>query len=134
MIPAIRIGLAGLAATTAIVAPWIELTILLLPEVLKLFGFNDEKKKDESLLSSIRNEVIPKILLGLDGEISSNLYKTKDDFINNLKNEVKESENELLNSLEKILDERNLKRDEFKNKIDNIKKDLEILEELKKQL
>ncbi len=132
--PTMRIGLAGLAATTALIAPWLELTILFLPEVLKLFGFNNEKKKDESLLSSIRNEIIPKIISGLDGEISNNLSKTKDEFIINLKNEVKESEKELLNSLEKVLDERALKREEFQNKINNINKDLEILEKLKKQI
>lgn len=132
--PTMRIGLAGLAATTALIAPWLELTILFLPEVLKLFGFNNDKKKDESLLSSIRNEIIPKIISGLDGEISNNLSKTKDEFIINLKNEVKESEKELLNSLEKVLDERALKREEFQNKINNINKDLEILEKLKKQI
>lgn len=132
--PAIRMGLVGLAVTTALVAPWLELTILLLPEILKLFGFNNEKKKDEAILSSIKDEIIPKILSGISSEISSNLTQTKKDFINNIQNEVEESKQELLNSLNKIIEEKKLRKEEFESKIKNIESNINQLNNLKNEL
>lgn len=64
-----------LAATTAIVAPWLEIVILFLPEILTLlrgiFGAN----KEEELREKIESDIVPQIISKMTPEIE-NLLKT----------------------------------------------------------
>jgi GTP-binding protein EngB required for normal cell division len=51
-----------LAITTSTVAPWLELIIIFLPDILKLLGIGGQRSQTEKIKSKIENEIIPQIV------------------------------------------------------------------------
>lgn len=67
--------LAILAITTDFVAPWIEVIVVLLPDIISVLGKISRKLQMEELNNKIRNQVIPQIIRTLEPEM-------KDSFLN----------------------------------------------------
>ncbi|ALQ66665.1 dynamin family protein [Bacillus thuringiensis] len=66
-----------LAITTSVVAPWLELIIVFLPEILKVFGIGGQKGKLEEVKKRIEVEVIPQIMDKLRPEIRNSLVEVE---------------------------------------------------------
>lgn len=62
-----------LAITTSVVAPWLELIIVFLPEILKVFGIGGQKSQTDKIKKKIEDEIIPQIMDKLRPEIRSSL-------------------------------------------------------------
>lgn len=118
-----------LAITTDIVAPWMEIILLALPEILKIFSAGSEKREDERIRLKIEQEVIPNIIRKLRPDIEKHLELVKKEFIHNVKTQMEENKNRMIESLENVIKEKELKESEFmeeNNKIESIIEELKI--------
>ena len=55
----------ALAVTTSVVAPWLELILIFLPDILSLFG---NKKQENDIVNKVNNEIYEKEFQGDDEE------------------------------------------------------------------
>lgn len=84
----------ALAITTTVIAPWLEIVILFIPDILKLIsgivGRSSETKKREEAKRKLVNEIIPQIISKLSPEIIDSLEEIKNDMINEVADSVNE--------------------------------------------
>lgn len=73
-----------LAIATTTVAPWLEIIILFLPEILKLFGVGGRNSQIEKVRSSIENEVIPQIVSKLRPAIQESLVDVESQLLEDI--------------------------------------------------
>ena len=85
-----------LAATTNIVAPWIEVVVLLLPYIVSLFGESKEEKRQhrmheqhEQLREQVANTIAPRIASELRQRIADDYEKIVGEMLSDLRNSVK---------------------------------------------
>lgn len=80
---------AALAITTSAVAPWLEIIILFLPEILKMFGVGSEKTQLDKVKQKIEGEVIPQIVAKLTPAIQESLVEMEAMMIEELEQNLK---------------------------------------------
>lgn len=123
-----KMAISAFAITTNIIAPWLEVIILFLPEIVKIF-FNH----DEQIRKQIEEQVIPKISLKLAPEIKHALAQIKSEFIQRVKTEIDEHQQGLIASMNQAIDEKKMATEDFQRKHDAIKKDLELLKQYRSE-
>lgn len=79
-----------LAITTTAVAPWLELIIIFLPEILKLLGIGGQNSQRDKVKKKIENEIIPQIIEKLNSAISESLKEVEAELIEETENKVTE--------------------------------------------
>ncbi len=79
-----------LAVTTNAVAPWLELIIIFLPDLLKLIGFGGEKNQTEKMKAKIENEVIPQIVGKLRPAILESLKEVEAELVEETESKMAE--------------------------------------------
>lgn len=72
------------AITTTVVAPWLEIVLLFLPELLKIFGVGGMDSQIEKVRVSIENEVIPQIIEKLQPSIQESLLDIESQLMEDL--------------------------------------------------
>ncbi|MGB3259386.1 dynamin family protein [Paenisporosarcina sp.] len=78
-----------LAIATTAVAPWLELIILFLPEILKIIGVGGKESQIAKVKSSIEAEVIPQIIVKLRPAIQESLVEIEAQLIEELEVNMK---------------------------------------------
>jgi GTP-binding protein EngB required for normal cell division len=124
--PKFRTVVGGLALVTSVVAPWIELVIFFLPEIIKLFS-----NQDQQIQEQIEKQVIPEIVGKLRPEIKQNLMTIKEQFIQEMRKEIESSKSELITSLQKAKEDKQMIEQEGQQAIDEIKSSLSALKSMK---
>lgn len=106
------------------IAPWLELIIIFMPEVVSLFssiiGKFQEKKVREETKDKLINEIIPMIISRLEPAIDESLEKMQDDMVSDVSKSINERiqiEIDGLNKAKKRLEE---SRREFENELAEI--------------
>lgn len=122
-----------LAITTSVVAPWIEIIIFLLPEILQVLGVGNESKQDEKIKVKLEKQIIPEIIMKLKPEISKNLEIAKVEFVNNIREAIEENKTQLIDSLQEALNEKQLKGIDFEKNKEQIKEVIKELESYKSE-
>lgn len=124
--PKFRTVVGGLALATSVVAPWIELVIFFLPEIIKLFS-----NQDQHIQQQIETQVIPEITSKLRPEIKQNLMMIKDQFILDMRNDVERNKSELIASLQQAKVDKQSIQEEGQKVMDEIKTSLAQLTSMK---
>lgn len=122
-----KIATGGLAIMTSVVAPWLELIIVFLPDILKLFGVISGNSKHEKMKIKVENEIIPQVVDKLRPEVEKSLEVIKNDFMKELIGDIENKKMDLENSLNQAIKMKEMKTEEFDNKIEQIKNDIEQL-------
>lgn len=95
----------GLAITTSVIAPWLEVTLLVLPEIISFFTQESETEKQAKYSNDYRMQMIPGILETLRPQIENNLQEEQNDYIDvltlQIKEEIQKIENEVLEKVKK---------------------------------
>ena len=94
-----------LAITTTVVAPWLELIIVFLPDILKLFGGLVEKSRMEQLRRQVETEIIPQIAAKLSLEMDESLRELEANLIEELEakmNDLIEAETDSLMAAQRL--------------------------------
>jgi GTP-binding protein EngB required for normal cell division len=127
--PKFRTVVGGLALVTSVVAPWIELVIFFLPEIIKLFS-----NQDQQIQEQIEKQVIPEITAKLRPEIKQNLMTINEQFIQEMRKEVESSKSELITSLQQAKEDKQMIEQEGQQAIDEIKSSLTDLKSMKQNV
>lgn len=77
-----------LAVTTSVIAPWLELIVIFLPEIIKLFSLLTQEKKRERTLQKVQGEIIPKIIGELEPQIADSLREMEKDMMGQMEDAI----------------------------------------------
>lgn len=127
--PKFRTVIGGLALATSVVAPWIELIIFFLPEIIKLFS-----NQDKQIQEHIENQVIPEITAKLRPEIKQNLMEIKEQFILEMRNDIEASKSALITSLQQAKEDKQTAQQEGQKMTDDIKASITDLKFMKESV
>ncbi|MEH7252524.1 dynamin family protein [Neobacillus niacini] len=127
--PKFRTVVGGLALATSVVAPWIELVIFFLPEIIKLFS-----NQDQHIQQQIETQVIPEITSKLRPEIKQNLFLIKEQFIQEMRNDVERNKSELIASLQQAKVDKQSIQEQGQQVIGEIKSSLAELQSMKQNV
>lgn len=100
----------ALSVTTTVVAPWLELILIFLPEILSLFSGAVQSKQLNTLKNRINDEIIPNIRAKLEPEITQSLQEVEDKMLA----EIEEYFNQLIDvEIHALENLKNLKADKL---------------------
>lgn len=123
-----------LAISTSVVAPWLELIIVFLPDILRLFGFFKEKSQLEEVKRKVEKEIIPQIVLKMSVEIENSLSELE----NSMLEEIEQRINSLIKAetegLQSALSMRETKLEEYQQIQTEIEEDLRAMDNILQQL
>ena len=77
----------GLAVTTSVIAPWMELVIIFLPEILSLLNSLMAGSKEEEMKHQIEHRVIPEICEKIRPEVVKTMEEMETKMLNDLEKE-----------------------------------------------
>lgn len=83
-----RTIMGALAITTSVVAPWIELIIVFLPDILKLFGVLNKSTQMDNLKRKVENEIIPQIISKMSLEIEKSLQLLESEIMEEIESRI----------------------------------------------
>ncbi|MEH7389398.1 dynamin family protein [Bacillus sp. JJ1474] len=129
-----KVSVGSLAIVTGVVAPWLELIIFFLPDILKVFGIGSEERQLEKIKEQLEANVIPNIIDKIGANIDGNLESVKENFLQELKKEVEAEMQNLAEALKLSIDMKEKKENEFAAYIDFLKADIARLEKLRENI
>lgn len=112
----------ALAVATNVIAPWLELIIIFLPDVLKLFGLGT---REESVTNKINNEIIPKIITRLQPEVENSLMEMKEDMMAQIEEEIGSLIDNEMESLETARENKEKENQMFDEKMKEVQQDID---------
>jgi len=114
----------GLAIATSYVAPWLELIIFFLPDIIKglnaLFGLSPQEKAREQL----EMKIIPRIVAKLEPKIAEDLVEIKKEGVAGIRAEIDKMIAIEASALEEALKARTGRRAEYEKQVSLIDADL----------
>lgn len=110
-----------LAVTTTVVAPWLELVLIFLPEIIKLLGGISKNNQVEMIRNKIIYEIIPQIISKLEPEIQKSLIEIEKQMIE----EIEKQFNELVSIEIGALEELKTQKNQGQINIDDSRKEVE---------
>ena len=124
----------GLAVTTSIVAPWLEMLIIFLPDIISLIKNLFGESKEEKLRHEIENKIIPEICSRLRPEINESINKLEEQMINELYEQYEKLIENKTNELKKLQAEKNMHITETEEQKNNLRKSIHRLNEISKEI
>ena len=120
----------ALAITTTVVAPWIELIVVFLPDILRLFGMLNQSNQMDTLKRKVENEIIPQIVSKMSVQIEKSLQFLENEMVEEIQDKINaliDVESEALNVALKM---KNSKQLEYDLLLKDVQNDLEEIEEI----
>ena len=118
---------ATLAITTSVVAPWIEMILFFLPEILKAFGMFNQKNQLNKIQNEIESNIIPQIIRNLEMNITQSLSTIEEQMIENLKETFEEVIDIETSAITEVKEKRKSKQEDFNKYVQELEKDIEEL-------
>ena len=119
---------ATLAITTSVVAPWIEMILFFLPEILKVIGVFNQKNQLNKIQNEIESNIIPQIIRNLEMNITQSLSTIEEQMIENLKETFEEVIDIETSAITEVKEKRKSKQEDFNKYVKELEKDIEELE------
>ncbi|MCI7260934.1 MAG: dynamin family protein [Selenomonadales bacterium] len=120
----------GLAVTTNIVAPWMELIIIFLPDILSAINRIMGKSREEELQEHIQNVVIPQICSKLRPNIQKALMELEAEQMEAMESKFQAMLNNEIRALEQLKEEKKTYHIEVENKKEQLLRGVEKLNTL----
>lgn len=96
----------GMALTTSVAAPWLELIIIFLPDIIGALNNLLGRSKEEKLRECIEREVIPQICEKLRPEIREALLRVEDESLTEIEDEFQVTLDNEISALQRLKDEK----------------------------
>ena len=124
-----------LAIVTNFVSPILELAVVFLPDIFKIFSAfgNSEEKKLEQIRNKIQSEAMPQIMSKLEPEIRKELDNIQNEMMIQIENNVKELLDVETEALEKLVQDRNEKQNTYDNEMQEIANDIKTVEDIRRK-
>ena len=113
-----------LSVATSVVAPWLELLIIFLPDILKIFAKGNQ---NVAIKNQINDQVIPQIVEKLKPEIEKSMLDVKDKMITTASDEVKALIDLEVEALDEIKSSRQDKINQYNQRKEDVEKDIAII-------
>lgn len=120
----------GLALTTSVVAPWLELIIIFLPDIIGVLNNLLGRSQEEKLKECIEREVIPQICDRLRPEIREALLKVEDERLTEIEEEFQVTLDNEISALQQLKDEKEHRLTNTEQEKADLSKDIRRLEEI----
>jgi len=126
-------GVIGIS--TAIVAPWLEVIIIFLPEIIQVFSklFGEGNIQNE-MKRKIEFEIIPQIVSKLRPKIKEGLANAKESFMEDLNKEMEKKHIEIVSALEKAIQEKQVNETKTVDEQNLLKQSISELLELSSEI
>ncbi|WP_147565178.1 dynamin family protein [Clostridium tyrobutyricum] len=121
------------AVTTSFVSSWIELILIFLPDITKVFSNISKSNQIDHFKNEIENEVIPNILVKIEPNIQQSLENIEENMIIELENKINSSIEIQVDALKEIKERKAKKKEEHESLHSNIEKDVMIIKNLIKK-
>lgn len=122
------IGVLGI--TTSVIAPWLEVIILFLPEALGVLRGVMSNFYDEKIQNQLQLDIIPSIISKLRVNLSDGLQTIKMEFISKIEEEFEIKKQQLIESLNSAKEKRDKKQADFDNYINGLNSDINELKNM----
>lgn len=116
-----------LSSATDIVAPWLELIVIFLPDILRTIG---KVREESELKNKITNQIIPEIKSKLEPEIYKTIKQIKDQLLEESEKEIKELINNEVEALEIAKERKTEYSDEINSRLADLAADRSKVEEI----
>lgn len=119
-----------LAVVTSAIAPWLELIIIFLPDIFKLFG----KKNQEEKLRNKVDQIIPQIVEKLKPEIQKSLMEMREEMVQQAEEEIGSMIDSEVESLKSVKESREKASVEFDERVQDVEQDLDKVKKALEQI
>lgn len=114
----------ALAVTTSVVAPWLELILIFLPDVIKAFSSLFQQQQQGRYRNEVCNKIIPGIIQKLNPEISNSLMELEQEMVQQLEEKMEEMIDSETSALENVRQQIAKKHENFVREIQSIDADI----------
>ena len=114
----------ALAVTTTVVAPWLELVLIFLPDVIKLISPMFQQRQQDKILTEVNNRIIPGIIQKLGPEINSSLGELEEEMMKQLEEKMKDMIDLETSALENAKTRIMELQEDYTQKIESIDRDI----------
>lgn len=118
-----------LAITTSAIAPWLELVIVFLPDILNVLS-NLMGGGANTLHNKISGEIIPQITTKLQPEIENTLMDVQEEMIENLEEEFNDLIENEVKAIESAKSEKESMSSDYNQKIEDVQQDINKVQEI----
>lgn len=119
-----------LAVVTSAVAPWMELIIIFLPDILKLFG----RRNEEDKLRNKVHEIIPEIVEKMRPEIHKSLIDMREAMLQQAEAEIKSLIDGEVESLQSAKENKEKVSMDYNQKVQEVEQDINTIKDLLGQI
>lgn len=120
----------ALAVVTDVIAPWLELVLIFVPDILKMFGAGNQ---ENTLRNKVNNEIIPQLLASLEPEIQNSLFEMKSEMIEALEEQFNENLNKEIEAIESAKQMREKNNNEYEKEMQIINEDINTIDNVIEQ-
>lgn len=114
----------ALAVTTTVVAPWLELVLIFLPDVIKLISPMFQQRQDDKILTEVHNRIIPGIIQKLGPEINCSLKELEGEMIGQLEEKMRDMIEMETSALENARARLMEQQEDYGKKMESIDRDM----------
>ena len=118
----------ALAVTTTVVAPWLELVLIFLPDIIGLLKGLMSNRKHEQVAERVSRQVIPDIICRLEPEVEKALLEMEGEMLEQLEenlNDMIDQEAAALNSAKEKLD---MEKSDFAGRLQKLDQDISVVQ------
>jgi len=127
---AYRVFSTGLALTTSVIAPWLELIIIFLPDILGMLGNLLGQSKDEKLKQTVEYEIIPQICNKIRPEICQSLLTVEKERLAEIEEEFQATLDTEISALQQLKNEKEQRSANLTEKKVALSADIRRIEEI----
>lgn len=114
----------ALAVTTSVVAPWLELVLIFLPDVIKAVSSLFQQQQQDRFHNEVCNKIIPGIIQKLNPEISNSLMELEQEMVQQLEEKMEEMIDSETSALENVRQQIEKKHESFAREVQGIDADI----------
>lgn len=122
--------MAALAITTNVIAPWLEIILVFLPDIIQIFGKYQRKLQMDELNSKIRNQIIPEIIRRLEPEVKKSFEEIEEKLMAELIEKVNVVLEIKKDALCILKEKSSAERKEYEEKAADIETDIKCVSEI----
>ncbi|GEM_PF-1672568 len=119
-----------LAAATTVVAPWLEVVLLFLPEIMQVVGFFGKGYEKSKLTSMVRERIIPDLMSKISETIDPDLLELEKQDMAFIEESYKAKIQNEIDAMESAEQMKNEKKTEFELLMKNVEEDQNDLKEI----
>lgn len=118
----------ALAVTTTVIAPWLELILIFLPDIIGLFKGLMPNRKHEQIAEKVSRQVIPDIIQHMEPEIEKSLQDMEGEMLGKLEEDLNEMIDQETAALSSAKEKLSQEKNDFANRLQELEQDISMVQ------